>query len=204
GAPAARPAPTRPHELGVTHRGLTAVIWQVTGASRYFPELPEIISILSGETHKEGTFGSNPQERGALIRFFIKKDLIPLWNHAVRLWVAGRPEGAAPGGQELVLFIEALLDTFLAAWDLPEKRDLHHRVLARDHYQCQVPGCRCRRNLHAHHIRYRSHGGPTTEGNLITLCRAHHLRCLHEGHLVIRGRAPHHLIFIIPRGRRGF
>ncbi|MDQ7822582.1 MAG: HNH endonuclease signature motif containing protein [Candidatus Eremiobacteraeota bacterium] len=168
-----------------------AVIWEVTAGGEH-PELPGILSILSGEHPKEGTFGSNPPDRGALIRFFLKRDLIPLWNHAVRLW----------GGEELALFVEALLDAFLAAWDHPEKKDLHSRVLARDHYQCQAPGCRCRRNLHGHHIRFRSHGGPTTEGNLITLCRAHHLRCLHEGHLVIRGKAPHGLTFIFPRGGR--
>ncbi|MDQ7826792.1 MAG: HNH endonuclease signature motif containing protein [Candidatus Eremiobacteraeota bacterium] len=189
------------HESGVTHSGLAPAIWQITAGGEH-PELPEILSILSGDPHKAGTFGSNPQDRSALIRFFLKRDLIPLWNHAVRLWAAGRPEAAAAGGQDPALFIEALLDTFLAAWDHPEKRDLHSRVLARDHYQCQAPGCRCRRNLHGHHIRYRSHGGPTTEGNLITLCMAHHLRCLHEGHLIIRGTAPHDLTFIFSRGRR--
>ncbi|MDQ7825922.1 MAG: HNH endonuclease signature motif containing protein [Candidatus Eremiobacteraeota bacterium] len=189
------------HEVGGHFSG-EVTVWQVT-EGREFPELPGILSILSGDPHKAGTFGPNLSDRGALIRFFLKRDLVPLWNHAVRLWAAGRPEGAAPGGQDLALFIEALLDTFLAAWDHPEKRDLHSRVLARDHYQCQAPGCRCRRNLHGHHIKYRSHGGPTTGGNLITLCRAHHLRCLHEGHLVIRGTAPHNLTFIFPRGGRG-
>ncbi|MDQ7823015.1 MAG: HNH endonuclease [Candidatus Eremiobacteraeota bacterium] len=188
-----------------------AVIWKVTCGGTH-PELPEILSILSGETPKEGTFGSNPQDRSALIRFFLKRDLIPLWNHAVRLWEASRGAHASQGdlGPEasdaalLPLFIEALLDTFLSAWDQPEKKDLHSRVLARDNHQCQFPGCRCRRNLHAHHIKYRSHGGPDTEGNLITLCMAHHLRCVHEGHLVIRGTAPHSLTFIFPRGRQVF
>ncbi|MDQ7825295.1 MAG: HNH endonuclease signature motif containing protein [Candidatus Eremiobacteraeota bacterium] len=186
-----------------------AVIWQVTGGGEH-PELPEILSILSGEISKEGTFGSNLSERGALINFFLKRDLIPLWNHAARLWEASRGAHASKGdpGPEasdaalLPLFIEALLDAFLAARDHPEKKDLHSRVLARDRYQCQAPGCRCRRNLHGHHIQYRSHGGPTTEANLITLCRAHHLRCLHEGHLIIRGLAPHGLTFIFPRGRK--
>ncbi|MDQ7826236.1 MAG: HNH endonuclease [Candidatus Eremiobacteraeota bacterium] len=178
-----------------------AVIWEVTAGGEH-PELPDILSILSGEIPKEGTFGSNPPDRGTLIRFFLKKDLVPLWNHAVRLWKAGRPGEAAEGVEVLPLFIEVLLDTFLAAWDKPEKRDLHSRILARDGYQCQAPGCRCRRNLHGHHIRYRSQGGPDTEGNLTTLCMAHHLRCLHEGHLVIRGTAPHNLTFIFPRDRR--
>ncbi|MDQ7821541.1 MAG: hypothetical protein RDV48_01965 [Candidatus Eremiobacteraeota bacterium] len=188
-------------EGGHSSRG--AVIWEVT-QGREHPDLPEILSILSGETPKEGTFGSNPSDRGAIIRFFIKKDLVPLWNHAVRLWAAGRSEEAAEGGQELALFIEALLDTFLSAWDLPEKRDIHHRTLARDNYQCQAPGCKCRRNLHSHHIIFRSHGGSDKLQNRITLCMAHHLRCLHEGHLIIRGRAPYGLTFIFPRDRRGF
>ncbi|MDQ7823370.1 MAG: HNH endonuclease signature motif containing protein [Candidatus Eremiobacteraeota bacterium] len=179
--------------------GLTPVIWQVTAGGEH-PELPEILSILSGEIPKEGTFESNPKERDALIRFFLKRDLIPLWNQAVRLWAAGKQERAAEGGEELALFIEALLDSFLSAWDIPEKRDIHHRTLARDRYQCQAPGCRSRRNLHSHHIIFRSHGGSDKLHNRITLCMAHHLRCLHEGHLIIRGTAPHGLIF--PRGGR--
>ncbi|MDQ7823646.1 MAG: HNH endonuclease [Candidatus Eremiobacteraeota bacterium] len=183
------------------HNSGGAVIWEVT-QGREHPDLPEILSILSGETPKEGAFGPDPRDRSALIRFFLKRDLIPLWNHAARLWGAFRSEGALDSSQQLALFIEALLDAFLSTWDHPEKRDIHHRTLARDHYQCQAPGCRCRRNLQAHHIKYRSHGGPDTEGNLTTLCMAHHLRCLHEGHLVIRGTAPHHLTFSFPRGRR--
>ncbi|MDQ7823597.1 MAG: hypothetical protein RDV48_12430 [Candidatus Eremiobacteraeota bacterium] len=181
--------------------GLTPVIWQVTGG-REHSELPEILSIFSGETHKAGTFGSNLSERGALIRFFLKRDIVPLWNHAVRLWAAGRPEEAVDDGQQLALFVEAILDAFLAAWDLPEKRDIHHRTLARDNYQCQAPGCKCRRNLHSHHIIFRSHGGSDKLHNRITLCMAHHLRCVHEGHLIIRGTAPHGLIFIFLRGSR--
>ncbi|MDQ7822279.1 MAG: HNH endonuclease signature motif containing protein [Candidatus Eremiobacteraeota bacterium] len=164
-----------------------AVIWEVTQGREHL----ELLSILSGEgPHQEGTFGLSLSDRGALIRFFLKLDLIPLWNHVVRLW----------GGENLPLFIEALLDAFLAAWDLPEKKDIHHRTLARDHFQCQVPGCRCRRNLHSHHIVFRSHGGSDKLHNRITLCMAHHLRCLHEGHLIIRGTAPHNLTFIFPRG----
>ncbi|MDQ7822802.1 MAG: hypothetical protein RDV48_08425 [Candidatus Eremiobacteraeota bacterium] len=192
------------HELGVlpSQDGTFPVAWKVT-QGREHSELPEILSILSGETPKEGTFGSNPSDRGAIIRFFIKKDLVPLWNHAVRIWAAGRPETAVDASQQLALFIEALLDTFLSTWDLPEKRDIHHRTLARDNYQCQAPGCRCRRNLHSHHIIFRSHGGSDKLHNRITLCMAHHLRCVHEGYLVIRGRAPHKLTFIFPRGRKG-
>ncbi|MDQ7822798.1 MAG: hypothetical protein RDV48_08405 [Candidatus Eremiobacteraeota bacterium] len=72
----------------------------------------------------------------------------------------------------------------------------------REHYQCQAPGCCCRRNLHEHCIVFRSHGGSNKLHNMLTLCIAHHLRCVHEGHLVIRGRAPHKLTFIFAPGRR--
>ncbi|MDQ7826397.1 MAG: hypothetical protein RDV48_26575 [Candidatus Eremiobacteraeota bacterium] len=154
----------------------------------------------------------NLNDKGTLIRFFLKRDLVPLWNHAVRLWQAARgtrlPEGTpGPVGSDsslLALFMEALLDAFLTTWDYPEKRDIHHRTLARDNYQCQAPGCRCRRNLHSHHIIFRSHGGSDKLHNRITLCMAHHLRCVHEGYLVIRGRAPHNLTFVFPHGRKSF
>ena len=46
------------------------------------------------------------------------------------------------------------------------------RVLARDGSTCQL--CGARRNLEAHHIRYRSRGGEDTEANLVTLCHACH------------------------------
>ncbi|MHC9543228.1 MAG: HNH endonuclease [Vulcanimicrobiota bacterium] len=38
-----------------------------------------------------------------------------------------------------------------------------------------MPGCNCRRNLHVHHIIWRSKGGGEEESNKITLFRQHHL-----------------------------
>ncbi|MDQ7827220.1 MAG: HNH endonuclease [Candidatus Eremiobacteraeota bacterium] len=206
-------APVRSCAQALSREGATlprgALIWEVTRGGEH-PEIPEILSTLSGETSKKGAFGSNPESRGALIRFFLAPDLVPLWNHAVKLWQAERAQKAAEASsdkakgaqgsqavEELPLFIEALLDSFLATWETPEKRDLHSRILRRDNYQCQVPGCTCRRGLHVHHIVYRSHGGSDIEANLITICMAHHLRCVHEGFLIIKGKAPHALTFIL-------
>ena len=45
--------------------------------------------------------------------------------------------------------------------------------------QCRFPGCNSKR-FDAHHIRYRSRGGPTTVTNLLALCRFHH-KLVHEG-----------------------
>jgi hypothetical protein len=91
---------------------------------------------------------------------------------------------------------EALLDHALGTWLL---RDPTARrpdpVIERDGYRCAVPGCSSRRNLHDHHIEFRSAGGSDAQGNRITLCAFHHQRCLHAGLLRIRGRAPAELVF---------
>lgn len=63
------------------------------------------------------------------------------------------------------------------------------RILARSQYRCAVPGCRIRRNLHVHHVVFRSQGGSDGDENLVALCPAHHLRGVHEGRLRIRKEA---------------
>ncbi|MDQ7827119.1 MAG: HNH endonuclease signature motif containing protein, partial [Candidatus Eremiobacteraeota bacterium] len=72
----------------------------------------------------------------------------------------------------------------------------HHKILKRDRFRCQTPGCRCRRNLHVHHIIRRSQGGTDDPWNLIVLCEACHLHLLHGLRtLTIKGRAPDSLTF---------
>jgi 5-methylcytosine-specific restriction endonuclease McrA len=53
------------------------------------------------------------------------------------------------------------------------------KVLARDHWQCQI--CGSRKNLHIHHQEFRSHSGADTEENLITLCETCHRRAHGSG-----------------------
>jgi hypothetical protein len=57
-------------------------------------------------------------------------------------------------------------------------------VLARDRYQCVVPGCRNRLWLDIHHLVGREHGGMHTLANLVSLCTVHH-RMAHAEQLVI-------------------
>ena len=45
---------------------------------------------------------------------------------------------------------------------------------------CAFPGCHQTRFVHAHHITYWEHGGPTDLDNMVLLCRRHH-RLLHHG-----------------------
>ena len=63
---------------------------------------------------------------------------------------------------------------------------LRKRVLARDGDQCRC--CRSRYQLMVHHIVYRSNGGRTEAGNLITLCTSCHA-LVHADLLVVDG--PH-------------
>jgi hypothetical protein len=88
-------------------------------------------------------------------------------------------------------------------FDLPQRAvssvtpRMREHVLARDHFMCTVPGCRSKRNLDVHHVAFESEGGEHVASNLTTACTAHHAQ-LHEGRLLIHGRAPHALEFMWP------
>lgn len=91
---------------------------------------------------------------------------------------------------------DGLLDAALVAWTLRDPRARRtDPVIERDGYLCAVPGCTSRRNLHDHHVVFRSACGSDARENRITLCAFHHQRGLHAGLLRIRGRAPGDLVF---------
>jgi 5-methylcytosine-specific restriction endonuclease McrA len=50
--------------------------------------------------------------------------------------------------------------------------DLRQQVLRRDAWRCQC--CGSMTNLEVHHQEFRSHGGPDSELNLVTLCDTCH------------------------------
>ncbi len=89
-----------------------------------------------------------------------------------------------------------MLDHAIAVWSEPESRvSRAHRVFARDGWCCTVPGCSSFRNLHDHHIVFRSAGGSDDLSNRTTLCAWHHLRGVHAGIVRCTGRAPGGLRF---------
>jgi 5-methylcytosine-specific restriction endonuclease McrA len=53
--------------------------------------------------------------------------------------------------------------------------NLRQQVLRRDSWRCQ--SCGAMSNLEVHHQELRSHSGPDSEENLITLCAACHCKC---------------------------
>ncbi len=92
--------------------------------------------------------------------------------------------------------LEAMFDHAIAVWSAPESRvSRAHRVFARDGWRCTVPGCSSFRNLHDHHIVFRSAGGSDDLSNRTTLCAWHHLRGVHSGIVRCMGRAPGGLRF---------
>ena len=98
-----------------------------------------------------------------------------------------------PGSESEALC--AMIDHALESWGAHRKIPPEHRVFARDGWRCTAPGCTSYRNLHDHHIRFRSAGGSDDLSNRTTLCAWHHLRGVHAGVVRCTGRAPHGLRF---------
>jgi hypothetical protein len=105
----------------------------------------------------------------------------------------GGPPGAA---------LAAMFAHCVATWR-PQfgRRPAEHRVFERDGWRCTVPGCTSYRNLHAHHVVFRSAGGGDDDANLTTLCAFHHQRGVHAGVIRVSGSAPSGLVFELPLGR---
>ena len=84
--------------------------------------------------------------------------------------------------------LEGLLLHVIACWEgAPHHRD---PIFARDGWRCVVPACSSRRNLHDHHLQFRSRGGTNARWNRSSVCVAHHLHGLHTGAIRASGRAP--------------
>jgi hypothetical protein len=107
-----------------------------------------------------------------------------------------RRRPASPGDA-----LAAMLAHALATWaeeDPRARASYDRRVFERDGWRCTVPGCSAYRNLHGHHIVFRSQGGSDAPTNLTTLCAWHHQRGIHtERTLSCSGEAPHALHFAL-------
>jgi hypothetical protein len=92
------------------------------------------------------------------------------------------PADSLPGG------LEHLLLHVKAEWEAQPRH--RNPVFARDGWRCAVPACTARRELHDHHLVFRSHGGGNGRENRLTLCAWHHLRGIHADRVRARGEAP--------------
>jgi len=69
-------------------------------------------------------------------------------------------------------------------------------VILRDGGLCQIPGC-SRPADHVHHLWFRSAGGPLEPWNELSMCLPHHLLGVHGGNVLVTGRAPDGLTFVL-------
>ncbi len=92
-----------------------------------------------------------------------------------------------------------IAEHFIETWESSGRRRStpQRRAIERDLGLCRVPGC-SRPAAHAHHLTPRSRGGGDEPENLVALCAAHHLHCVHYGWIRVRGRAPAELRWEMP------
>jgi hypothetical protein len=144
--------------------------------------------------------GARPTVSGAKDRLFFTapRDVARLFR-AVLATLQRHLERASgrPSSQDEAF--DAMLEHALESWGshgpLPKKLSRKYRVFARDGWRCTVPGCTGYRNLHDHHIVFRSAGGSDALANRTTLCVWHHLRAIHAGLARCVGQAPGRLCF---------
>jgi len=165
--------------------------------------LLDVLESLAGQA--AGGFRSHHREPAMSIRFFLPCGMYGVWNEAVRRYISFI---SPDDGVEMLVnnegvenFIAILLTQYLLTEKAHHKAAHNSKVLERDGYKCQVPGCSNRRNIHAHHLEFRSHGGCDASSNLLCLCASHHLWILHILHgLKVEGTSPDSLTFTFGPG----
>ena len=130
---------------------------------------------------QNGTANAAAEVCDAEIGFAGPASVVALFRDAIDAFM--RP------GEPRWVAVERLLRRVVTDWEAePRHRD---PVFARDAWRCTVPACSGRRNLHDHHLRFRSRGGDNARTNRTTVCVAHHLHGIHTGVIRSWGAAPH-------------
>ena len=101
---------------------------------------------------------------------------------------------SASMGQCLGLMFDAFIATYGAEAIKAMKT---HPIQSRDGFRCTVPTCSARANLDAHHVIFRSQGGTDEWFNQTSTCEAHHIRGVHAGRILVKGKAPHGLVWFL-------
>jgi hypothetical protein len=163
--------------------------------------LPEELEPLEWQTRaqptaREGTpAGGEPAPETDVFFFVGPVEVVRLFR-AVLCSVRRRLERATGRPASEGDAAEWMFDHALATWGATQPRvPREHAVFERDGWRCTAPGCTSYRNLHGHHVIFRSAGGSDELANRTTLCAFHHHRGVHAGAIRCRGEAPHGLRF---------
>lgn len=99
----------------------------------------------------------------------------------------------APPGVPRWAALERILNHVVAEWEaMPRHRD---PIFERDVWRCAVPACSSRRNLHDHHLVFRSRGGANAQQNRIAVCVAHYNHGIHAAVIRASGTAPRSVLW---------
>jgi hypothetical protein len=189
------------HATAVTVRRLEDDVERAIATDQLDP------SSLSNSNSEEVQTGARPTVSGETIHLFFTApaDVARLFK-GVLATVQRRIERKTGRTASESEALDAMLEHCFAAWSPQDpKIPPDHRVFERDGWRCTVPGCTSYRNLHSHHIVFKSDNGPDDDWNRTALCAAHHHRCVHEGigRIRIRGRAPDALRLELPLATYG-
>ena len=184
------------HAAAVTVRRLEDDVERAIATDQLDP------SSLSNSNSEEVQTGASPTVQSETIHLFFTApaDVARLFQ-GVLATVQRRIERKTGRTASESEALDAMLEHCFATWSSANAEiPPDHRVFERDGWRCTVPGCTSYRNLHSHHIVFRSDNGPDDDWNRTALCAAHHHRCVHEGigRIRIRGRAPDALRFELP------
>ncbi len=156
------------------------VAWALAVRRPCAPILPPPLGAVLVEPARQMCAREAWEPVDAEIRFSAPASVVGLLRTAIVAFT--RPPDALWRG------FEKLLDHVIAEWEAqPRHRD---PIFARDGWRCAVPACSSRRNLHDHHLLFRSRGGDNARDNRITVCAWHHLCGIHGGRVRAWGTAP--------------
>lgn len=156
-------------------------------------DLGDAASVLNRDQVQMRAHGDTPEPAGLRVdlHFLVPVEVAGLAEHTML--------ALRRGPEQRGCAFERMVASALLEWmSVPSHRD---PVFARDGWRCAVPGCRSRRNLHDHHVLFRSHGGDNKRDNRVTVCAAHHLHGLHAGRIRARGHAPSGIVWTMPLAR---
>ena len=167
-------------------------------------EVPPTLATSAGEVPPTLAIGGGAQLPATLatgpattISFWAPETVIGDWNGVIK-GVQAR-FGPLPTWAAAIL----VLQIAVREWERvdPERRPAEWKVLQRDRWRCQTPGCSSRRKLEVHHIIFKSRGGTDHPENLTTLCHGHHQHGIHGEGLNLEGTAPNRLKWQLGRSK---